>query len=509
MEHWTKDKRGLFIAASIILNIIVIYLVSFGSFAGWGSKSMQIVYFVAGMCLLVLGELDVLRNYERRDDRFELATVRWLIAAAFLCAVMDYYSAAVYAFFSNILMWWVMLVLVIRVMYSGYYAPIKKWVAAFPVVMCAITNFFLGYISEITGLILTEILIIVPLGLLIVINIKYFKQLHGKWQRKMALCYICFAVAMIITEFIFVVLNVTGQKNHIGPTYDSIFSILLILYTFLISFNIAMKEGILIKNYKYTAVMASALAVAAGLLGAMLNSIKGIAIGILISMSLILVQELAMMLFKSGEASEKHKNIMEKHTYVIAQRKKMAGFLHDEILQDLYAIKLLLEASGNEKETKEAVNLLTKRVRLEMEQYSVRLEKSISYKDNLKAMLDTVKKRYPQNSIETELFCDDNLHLSNPIDEIIYVIIRELVTNVYKHSNGDLCHVLLRKKDGMLFLEVEDNGVMNKNHKTEEYTSGHGLRKIKELLEVCDSKISFEKSRSGGAKVKITILTVK
>ena len=508
MTSFLKDRRGIFIVAGIMINTLMIYIFSFGNLRGWGNVEMQFVYFIATISLLVLGELDILRNYERIPERFQLATVRWLIAMAFLCAVLDYSATAVYAFFANILMWWLMLILVVKVMYSGYYAPIKKMVAAFPIIMCAIINYFLSYASRNVGIIVTEVLIMLPLALLVYINFKYYGHLRRPEKKRMAVAYIVFGSAMIITEMFFLVLMVTGKENQIGAIYDSIFSGLLVVYTLLISFNIALKEGRILKNYRYVALMAVALVGVATLLGTMLGSIKGVALGILLSMTLILVQELAAMLFKSGTALEKHKSVVAKHAYDIAQKKKMAGFLHDEILQDLYAIKLLLDSPGNEEDVKEAISELAYRVRLEMEAYSVRLEKSISYKENLKNLFEMIRKRYPKRHVDVVLFCDDQLHLFNPFDEMIYVILRELVTNVYKHSSGDLCHVTMQRVQNSLILEVEDNGFAGKGNLSDKYNSGHGIMKIRDMLEFYDSELYFEKNESGGAKARIVIADI-
>ena len=508
MKNLIKDKRSIFLIAGIMINAFMIYIVSFSNLRGWGSTELQFVYFIATISLLVLGELDILRNYERVKERFMLSIVRGLIAMAFLCAVLDYTATAAYAFFANIFMWWIMLFLVIKVLYSGYYAPIRKWVAAFPIVMSVITIYFISYVSKSIGIVISEFLILLPLFLLVYINIKYFGHLRTKDKKIMALAYIIFGLMMIATELSFLYMMIVGKQEQIGLGYDGIFSLLLVIYTLLISFNISMREGRILRNYRYTALMAVALVSAATLLGTMLNSIKGVALGILLSITLILVEELAAMLFKSGTALEKHKTVVEKHAYDIAQKKKMASFLHDEILQDLYAIKLLLDSPDSKDDVKEAINELAYRVRLEMEEYSVRLEKSISYKENLVNLFEMIKKRYPMKRVDVELFCDEQLHLFQPFDEMIYVILRELVTNVYKHSNGDLCHVTLQRVQNALILEVEDNGFNGHGNLLDAYNSGHGIMRIQEILEFYNSELYFEKNDNGGAKARIVIADI-
>ncbi|MGN0711206.1 MAG: sensor histidine kinase [Anaerovoracaceae bacterium] len=509
MNHLMKDKRAAFITASIAVNIAFMYMICFGNFSGLGEIGRHAIYFTAAVILLLMGEMDVLRNYERRTERFQLAVIRWVTATAFLCAISAGYIFYLYVFFANTLIWWAMLLVVINVMYSGYFAPIRRWMAFLPVAGGVAAAWFASEVSDTMGLIMTEILIIIPLLLLIRINLKYYRHLQTRMQRAMAAGYILFAVVMVLAELIFIELNLTGKEEYIYVAYNSCFSILLVMFTLLISFNIAVKEGVLLKNYKYTLIMAAAFGCETAFLYLIFRDIKGIAIGVLMSMFLVLVQEFAMMLFKSGKAYEEHKGVVARYNHDIEQKKKMADFLHDEILQDLYAVKLLLEVqeSGAD-EAKNAVGLLIDKVRREMEGYSIRLEKSISYKENINAMLELVKKRYPGSSIKTVLVCEEELSLFKPVDELVYVITRELVTNVYKHSNGDLCRIFIQESGEYLILEVEDNGTLNEGEHMPEGTEGHGIHAIRENLELYGNRISFEKSSLGGRKVRVTIKNI-
>ncbi|MDX5712866.1 ATP-binding protein, partial [Clostridioides difficile] len=100
-----------------------------------------------------------------------------------------------------------------------------------------------------------------------------------------------------------------------------------------------------------------------------------------------------------------------------------------------------------------------------------------------------------------------------PYDILIYRLIKELLTNVYKHSNGSHAWIALALDKNIIKLNINDNGVKNTSFKTPlditkitfDTIKHKGIISIKEQVENLGGTISISDNIPHGVCVQITI----
>jgi len=106
-------------------------------------------------------------------------------------------------------------------------------------------------------------------------------------------------------------------------------------------------------------------------------------------------------------------------------------------------------------------------------------------------MQDHINNMLPDKKVEYEF---DNLDMDEkltvPMKENIYLIFKEAINNIAKHSDADRVEVILKNKNGSFDLVVHDNGTGIKN----ERKSGHGLRNMEMRAKRIDANIEFKNS---------------
>lgn len=225
---------------------------------------------------------------------------------------------------------------------------------------------------------------------------------------------------------------------------------------------------------------------------------------LIVNISLLLYEINKAIKHKKGEISE-HQLILSLYMQAMNQNKEVASFLHDEVLQDLFAAKMLLSLkneNGKDNQTIIALENLQQRVRDEMESYNVQLERNLSYRENVEIALYRIKQRYQGKEINVNLHCSDYLILKRPFDSLCIGYIKELVNNVYKHSSANACDVSIYKDKEIIVLIVEDNGTSKKANGKENY-NGFGLMSIKhQVIGLGGDFIAFRNAKD---KFQITI----
>lgn len=144
------------------------------------------------------------------------------------------------------------------------------------------------------------------------------------------------------------------------------------------------------------------------------------------------------------------------------EKEKIAAYLHEEILQDAIYIKNQLKQKyklSNDSEIVEMANTIIHSIRSEIDTLFPNIIPDISLKENYYNIIRTLQIKYRDKGIVIDFYCDDKLFLISPYDVIIYRMIKELVTNIYKHSDGELGTVHLSVKDDTIYLIVTNDGV--------------------------------------------------
>lgn len=186
-----------------------------------------------------------------------------------------------------------------------------------------------------------------------------------------------------------------------------------------------------------------------------------------------------------------------------------AIFLHDDVLQDLLSIKnMLTKAHRPEVQNiiRETLENLNTRIREQMQDYHPVLLKKLTAKENYQSLIKGVSQAFPHRSISVSFTCLDTLFLVDPYNILTYRLIKELLTNVYKHSDGNQAWITLTQKNSLIELSICDNGTACANSLTSEDKTTHkGLPSIFEQINALDGSIYLSDNKPQGVCIQIKI----
>ncbi|GAA0738436.1 sensor histidine kinase [Clostridium oceanicum] len=185
-------------------------------------------------------------------------------------------------------------------------------------------------------------------------------------------------------------------------------------------------------------------------------------------------------------------------------KKDFSNYLHDEILQDLLSIKNMMYKIDKPKAKDiiiETLEQLNKSIRQQMEEYHPIILKDLTFKENISNLIDMIRETY-KNNICIFLECNEDLFLVEPYNISIYRILKELITNSFKHSNCKRIFVSLFQKREEIKVIVEDDGIGFNNIDIKDH---HGLSSIKEQVDLLNGNLIIKTGKLGGISVIIEI----
>jgi PAS domain S-box-containing protein len=194
------------------------------------------------------------------------------------------------------------------------------------------------------------------------------------------------------------------------------------------------------------------------------------------------------------------------------ERKRFADYLHDQIGQELFAIKIKLERLKDSLSSNEDVKILSDLSNSligtinNTRSLTFELSPPILYQLGLEAALEWLAEHiYEQYNIVVS-FEDDKQE--KPLDEdvkiFLYRAVRELLTNVAKHAQTQNAKVSIEKDTTHIRICVEDNGVgFTPSSKHSSKDKGFGLFSIKERLDQLGGHFKMESTPHHGTRMTI------
>ena len=188
---------------------------------------------------------------------------------------------------------------------------------------------------------------------------------------------------------------------------------------------------------------------------------------------------------------------------------EFSNFLHDNILQDLLSIKNMMHKSTRpdiQKIITETLDSMNIYIREQMQNYHPVLLSKLTVKENYQNLLAYIAQSFPDRHISIVFDCSDSLFLVPPYDIFIYRLLKELVTNVYKHSTGEKAWITLTQDNGMIVLCVKDNGSADADSLTSADSSKHrGLALSTDRVHSMDGTVSITQNFPHGICVCINL----
>ena len=179
--------------------------------------------------------------------------------------------------------------------------------------------------------------------------------------------------------------------------------------------------------------------------------------------------------------------------YMASERENFARLIHDEVLQDIFAAKNYL--SLKEPKVHEASDLLTKlneRLRKIMKFYQTSLFEDFGMEENIHGIFENVASLYPYKTTKIDKKISSALeNLRGEEVKLIALITKELVNNIYKHSEATYIFYRLYEDRGFIIMEVESDGMAHEDFKNIE-DSKRGVLLLKMLISSNEGEISYE-----------------
>jgi signal transduction histidine kinase len=202
------------------------------------------------------------------------------------------------------------------------------------------------------------------------------------------------------------------------------------------------------------------------------------------------------------------------------ERRRIARDIHDQVGQQMSALRINLEALRSQAEGGTAITLVQQAERTQ--RLAEELDRSIDFLtwqlrpaalDDLglsAALQDLVTGWAERFATAVDFAVDDveDVRLSRDVEANLYRIVQEALHNVAKHANATQVTVYLTQQNGYLMLLVEDNGCGFDAQMPP--TDGHmGLVNMRERAALVGGRIEIESGAEHGTSIHVRIPEVR
>jgi signal transduction histidine kinase len=190
-----------------------------------------------------------------------------------------------------------------------------------------------------------------------------------------------------------------------------------------------------------------------------------------------------------------------------AERRRWARELHDETLQGLGGLRLLLSSARRTEDLERAQTAMDEAVEhIEREISNLRaiiteLRPAALDELGLRTALEALLDRHREQGefeIDSELLLAASSAAEDRLDEdletTVYRLVQEALTNVAKHARANQVRVALSESDGQLLVEVKDDGA---GFSPDARSQGFGLAGMHERVSLAEGTLSIDSGEQG------------
>src|SRR6266545_577475 len=194
------------------------------------------------------------------------------------------------------------------------------------------------------------------------------------------------------------------------------------------------------------------------------------------------------------------------------ERARWARDLHDETLQSLAALKLILGSARRARDTAEresALEQAAEQIDLavrELRSLITDLRPAVLDEYGLEPALEALVDRMQQLtgvSIALRIELDPKLgRLAQQVEDTLYRVVQEALSNAAKHSGATRAEVSVRVTDGSVEVSVRDEGA---GFRPEQETTGFGLLGMRERVALVDGTMTVESEPGAGTLIRVSL----
>ena len=217
------------------------------------------------------------------------------------------------------------------------------------------------------------------------------------------------------------------------------------------------------------------------------------------------------------EIVRQHEQLMEdeRRMAVLEERERLAGEMHDSLAQVLgyvhlkaQSIKRVLARQDVTKAEEEVEDIasLAHEAYLDVREAILGLRETVSPAGGIAGTLRQYLQKFSRQAgigAELEVQGDEAPQLSPEVEVQLVRVIQEALTNVRKHANADRAWVRIRRHNGEVNINIEDNGQGFDPALIRANGQRFGVRIMRERVESVGGRFEIESSPDCGTKVQI------
>lgn len=290
--------------------------------------------------------------------------------------------------------------------------------------------------------------------------------------------------------------------------------LLVLIYSLFLSFYINVKERKKNKKMENALEMLNKGHYSASIFLKMFSKETPSQISPSIDRKILSLQEKMVLISEEAVSSTQEKSEITKESkeeIIEMERKRIARELHDSVSQQLFAAAMLLSAiqtedqklSNESKKQIELIDSIIGEAQSEMRALLLHLRPikldGKSLKKGIENLLQELNSKIPIE-INYEI---DNLKLAEAVEDHLFRIVQELLSNVLRHSEANSLEVYLKKTEEFYRLRFVDDG--QGFNMTEKKDSSLGLSNIRERIERLGGNFHLVSFPNEGTSVEIRI----
>jgi signal transduction histidine kinase len=195
------------------------------------------------------------------------------------------------------------------------------------------------------------------------------------------------------------------------------------------------------------------------------------------------------------------------------ERGRWARELHDETLQELAGLKLALGAVRRaDGDAARGAALAAAAGRIDFAIQALRriiadlrpaALDDLGLEPALETLVERVRASAP-HEVRIDLVCElaGGARLRPQVEDVIYRVVQEALSNALKHSAASRVNVNIRERDGHVIVVVHDDGT---GFEADGETSGFGLVGMRERVAFVNGQLVIESATGAGTNVRVTL----
>ncbi|MFC7062598.1 histidine kinase [Halobacillus seohaensis] len=198
----------------------------------------------------------------------------------------------------------------------------------------------------------------------------------------------------------------------------------------------------------------------------------------------------------------------------IEERQRLARDLHDAVSQQLFALTMMAQATERifDKKPEQAKEQLTEitqtalQAQTEMRALLLHLRpvdlSGEPLAEGITQLVEELKQKCP---ITFDMNMEEVHGLSKTVEEQLFRIVQESLSNILRHANATEVTILLSKSNGEVFIHIEDNGVGFNTEEKKVNKASYGLKNMKERCEEIGGDFTIRSREEEGTYIDLRI----